>query len=100
MDDRLRDDGIDQGFDDDYIDEGMDGECQLRYEMLLARNRQKLESAGAQMIIWMMVSMMTFRDDGLDDWVDEGLDDDVSGDCDRDRTDEDGLGNYGSGHRT
>jgi hypothetical protein len=49
---------------DDVTDDGTDGECERGW------NRQKLESAGAKMIISMMVSMMAFRDDGLGGWVD------------------------------
>jgi hypothetical protein len=65
--DRSHEDGLDNyliyrrdgyGIDDD----GIDGECELRYEMLFARYRYKLEYAGAKMIIcmiiWMMVSMI------------------------------------------
>jgi hypothetical protein len=103
--DRIDEDGLDNyGFDDygidhdglpdDVDDDGIDGEGELRYKMLLAQNRQKLEYAGAKMIISMMVSMMAFRDDGLGDWVEEGLNDDVSGD----RIDEDGLDDYGIDH--
>jgi hypothetical protein len=49
--------GIDHdGVPDDVDDDVIDGECELRW------NRQKLESAGAKMIIcmiiWMMVSMI------------------------------------------
>jgi hypothetical protein len=42
-------DGVPDDVDDDVIDDGMDGEGELRYEMLLARNRYKLEYAGAKM---------------------------------------------------
>jgi hypothetical protein len=42
IDDGARDDGL-----DDYrIDDGIDGEGELRCEMLWARNRRKLEYAG------------------------------------------------------
>jgi hypothetical protein len=57
-------DGVPDDVDGDGIDDGTDGECELRW------NWQKLESAGAKMIIWMMVSMMAFHDDGLGDLVD------------------------------
>jgi hypothetical protein len=61
LDDGLNDDVIDHGIDDgldyDLDDDGIDGEGELRYEMLWARNRQKVEYAGAKMMISMMVSM-------------------------------------------
>jgi hypothetical protein len=49
-------DGVPDDVDDDVVDDGINGE--LRYEMLLARNRRKLEYAGAKMIISMMASVM------------------------------------------
>jgi hypothetical protein len=61
--DGLRDDCLDDGFDDDGIDEGgigddrlddygiddgIDGEGELRYEILWAGNRRKIEYAEAK----------------------------------------------------
>jgi hypothetical protein len=40
---------IDDDLDDDVIDDRLDGQGELRYKMLLARNRRKAEYAGAKM---------------------------------------------------
>jgi hypothetical protein len=65
----LDDNGTDCGLDDDAIDHDLDGygiedviygEGELRYEMLLVRNRRKVECAGAKMIILKIISMMAW----------------------------------------
>jgi hypothetical protein len=83
----------------DGVDDVIDGESELRYEMLLARNRWDLEYAGSKMIILMMASviasrrvsmvmltviaviismiMVSIMHDGLPDDVDDDVDDDV-----------------------
>jgi hypothetical protein len=75
-DDCIDDDVIDDGLDDGVMNEGLDdygidddvgGEGELRYEMLWARDRRKVEYAGAKMMVsmmmlsMMMVSMMESR---------------------------------------
>jgi hypothetical protein len=53
------DDGINDGLSDDGIDDDViDGQGELRSEMLWVRNWRKVEYPGAKMIISMMVSMM------------------------------------------
>jgi hypothetical protein len=48
IDDGICNDGVrDDGLDDYGVDDGIDGEGELRYEMLWAQNRRKLEYPGA-----------------------------------------------------
>jgi hypothetical protein len=52
------DDGMDDGLNDDCIDAGIDGEGELRCEMLWARNRRKVEYAGAKKMAFVMMASM------------------------------------------
>jgi hypothetical protein len=50
LDDGIDDDIINDGLDDyDVIDDGINGEGELRYDMLWARNQRKIKYAGAKM---------------------------------------------------
>jgi hypothetical protein len=69
IDDGVRDDGLDDyvinnGADDDgFRDDGLDGEGELRYEMLWAWNRRKLEYAGewvAALELWRTLVRVAF----------------------------------------